>query len=414
MHHILHFFCKVLRGEVTALKESTDDAKQSSAGIVVAATAPPPSSGLAVSDMSKAELAAKLVQYQQFMAKYIVESQLQKMKAVMAAEAATAAKYEGKLALLQASSSATDSSTPVNIVESSSDTKLYDTRNANVAAAGKAGKSRWGDMEVAKVQISSNDTKLNVKSQPEPSKMDVNGAVVNGSTTPSHISLSQSEPSKVDVNGAVVNGSTTPSQISLSSSDDLYSKRNARIAAAAAAGKSRWGSAESEKATEEASKPSLSSSTSSTPAVVAAEVEAADHGLRNDGGVGGPSLAERVNLGQQLFTGGSDAAVTTAPSSAPVLDVINSGVPSIYDIRNAKIAAAAAAGKSRWGVMENEKATSLASNILSSGSSSSGAVAVIEIPVSAEVEAADHGLRNDGGVGGPSLAERINAGSGMF
>merc|ERR1712166_925296 len=120
-------------------------------------------------------------------------------------------------------------------------------------------------------------------------------------------------------------------------------KRNARIAAAAAAGKSRWGSAESEKATEEASKPSLSSSTSSTPAVVAAEVEAADHGLRNDGGVGGPSLAERVNLGQQLFTGGSDTAVTTAPSSAPVLDVINSGVPSISDIRNAKIAAAAAA-----------------------------------------------------------------------
>lgn len=387
IHHILHLFCKVLKGEVTALKETTDATKQSSTGIVVAATATtaPPSSGLAVSDMSKAELAAKLVQYQQFMAKYIVEAQQQKMKAVMAAEAATAAKYEGKLALLQASSSATDSSTPVKILESSSDTKLYDTRNANVAAAGKAGKSRWGDKEVAKVQISSNDTELNVKSQ--------------------------SEPSNVDVNGAIVNGSATPSQISLSSSDDLYSKRNARVAAAAAAGKSRWGSAESKKATEEASNPSLSSSTSSTPAVVTAEIEAADHGLRNDGGVGGPSLAERVNLGQQLFTGGSDAAGTTAPSSAPIFNVINAGAPSIYDLRNAKIAAAAAAGKSRWGVMENKKATSLASNILPSGSSSSAAVAVL---VSAEVEAADHGLRNDGGVGGPSLAERINLGSGVF
>ena len=30
------------------------------------------------------------------------------------------------------------------------------------------------------------------------------------------------------------------------------------------------------------------------------EIEAADHGMRNDGGVDGPSLAQRVNLGAAL------------------------------------------------------------------------------------------------------------------
>ena len=39
---------------------------------------------------------------------------------------------------------------------------------------------------------------------------------------------------------------------------------------------------------------------------------------------------------------------------------------------------------------------------------------VADIPVPPEVEAADHGLRNDGGVGGPSLAERVNLGSKLF
>jgi len=386
-----------LKGEVAALKEKETQApkQSSSTGIVVAGT--PPASGMELSSISKAELAAKLVQYQQFMAKYIVESQQQKMKAVKAAEEATAAKYEGKLALLKASSSPNnDSSTQVKAVDSLSssaavaaDTKLYDTRSATVAAAAKAGKSRWGDKEVAKVKISSNDTELNVK--PESSEGKVNGKIVNISTAPSAISLP---------------------------STDLYNQRNTRIAAAAAAGKSRWGAAESKKVTEEISTPSLSSSTEtispsllSTPSVVTPEIEAADHGLRNDGGVGGPSLAERVNLGQQLFTGESNAVAAT-PSSPSISNI--KALPSMYDLRNTKIAAAAAAGKSRWGEMESGKATTLASNTLPSGSpaavAAEGTVAVAEISVPPEIEAADHGLRNDGGVGGPSLAERILGG----
>jgi len=388
---------RTLKSEVDTLKEGKNaDTNQGSSNQIVVATTPP-ASGLEVSNMSKPELAAKVVQYQQFMTKYIVEAQQQKMKAVQAAEAATAARYEGKIVLLKASFTTESIASQEEISVSSSaktnDTSLYDKRNTNVAAAAKAGKSRWGDKEVAKVKISSNDD-INVKSKP----------VSNN-------------------NGTVVNGSTVPSKVSLPGTD-LYSKRNAKVAAAAAAGKSRWGTAESNKASKETTSKHTSSSnptatvtattSPSAPIVVTPEIEAADHGLRNDGGVGGPSLAERVNLGQQLFNGGNDTTEAaslsslTSPSSTMVL-------PSIYDLRNAKIAAAAAAGKSRWGKMENEKATSLASNILPSVSSSSITITpVADIPVPPEVEAADHGLRNDGGVGGPSLAERVNLGSKLF
>lgn len=376
---------QTLKGEVTALKAAP---KQSSSGVVLFS---PPASGMDLSSMSKEELTERLLSYQQFMARYIVEAQQQKMKAVQAAEAASAAKYEGKLKLLLASSSSDSSTTSkIEAASSSPDTNLYETRSANVAAAAKAGKSRWGDKEVAKVKITSQGSDLDVKADSK------NGAV----------------------NGA--NGSlpSVPSPISLPGSA-LYNERNEKVAAAGKAGKSRWGDAEVKKASVEASTYTLSSSTATTPPLPAAavptivktaEIEAADHGLRNDGGVGGPSLSERVNLGQQLFTG-SDAAAAPSAAIAQV-----SVVPSVYDLRNAKIAAAAAAGKSRWGGMENTKATSLAaaSKILSSGAASPAIAVVAEIAPSPEVEAADHGLRNDGGVGGPSLAERVNFGAGIL
>ena len=89
---------------------------------------------------------------------------------------------------------------------------------------------------------------------------------------------------------------------------------------------------------------------------VTPEIEAADHGLRNDGGVGGPSLAERVNLGLSIVDGSSSSssagAVVTAADA-------NTGT-SLYASRTARVAAAAAAGKSRWGELENEKSKVLA------------------------------------------------------
>ncbi|KAG7360757.1 hypothetical protein IV203_035856 [Nitzschia inconspicua] len=367
--------------EIQALKSEVESLKQSSLAPASTAPAIVPSKNfsLDITNMSKEQLAGRLVTYQQFMSKYIVEAQEQKIKAVKAAEAAITAKYEQKLKLYQAK-------TPPTSAPSTTATKLYEGRSANVAAAAAAGKSRWGDMEVSKAQ--GNDY--------------VNGVqVVNGATA----------PSEKDEGG--------PLPITILSGNSLYYHRNQMVAKAGAAGKSRWGDAEVEKATKEAAKvPSLASFSSvsasasspdsapstTTPTapkvVITPEIEAADHGLRSDGGVGGPSLAERVNLGERLFASNGD-------TNAPALN--GSISPSLYDSRNARVAAAAAAGKSRWGTMENLKATNLSSNALSGAAASAVAVAVPPA-----VEAADHGMRADGGVGGPTLAQRVNLGADLL
>lgn len=343
----------------------------------VGALATTPASGnMDFSSMTKEELAAKLVSYQQFMAKYIVEAQQQKMLAMKAAEAATKAKYEEKLKLLGGSSDSRSTAAPLAMAAFSPETKLYDERTANVAAAAKAGKSRWGDQEVAKATQA------------------VNGVKVNGGTV----------PAKVTVTASPIIATTIPS------GTGLYNYRNAMVAAAGAAGKSRWGAAEVKKATEEAAKnPALAASALRQTAapiarvVVTPEIEAADHGLRNDGGVGGPSLAERVNLGMQLF----EALRANGVLAPPAPTANGSAATSLFQARNARVAAAATAGKSRWGPMENEKSAQLAgAAALPPGAPS--AAAVITTPP--EVIEADHGLRADGGVGGPTLAQRVNLG----
>ena len=362
---ITKIMLQTLKTEVTELKESGASIPKENA--VVASSQPP--SGMNLSSMTTEQLRAKLVVYQDFMAKYIVQAQQQKMKAVKAAELATAAKYEEKIKLLLAAAPASDGST-------------------SLPAKTDA---------VAKVKITPKGPEIDVKAEPKNDK--VNGVKkANG--------VAASAPAAV----------TLPSP-------DIFDQRNKKVAAAGKAGKSRWGDAETKKASTEASKSSPPSAVTppaapapappQTPVVVVTpEIEAADHGLRSDGGVGGPSLAERVNLGQQLFTGSE--AVATAPPE-PIVEV---KPPSVYDLRNGRIARAAAAGKSRWGTKENIKATKLAASSsavsTSETASSSTAAKNPEIVSSPEIEAADHGLRSDGGVGGPSLAERVNLGSGLL
>lgn len=365
---------QTLKSEVTELKEQVGKVPKESAVVVAPTT--PPSAGADLSKLTIDELRAKLVQYQDFMAKYIVQAQQQKMKAVKEAELATAAKYEAKLQLLL--SAAEGTAAPV--VETSAEKTLYETRSANVAAAAKAGKSRWGDKEVAKVKISDGNF---VEVTPD----DKNGAA--------------------KVNGVAAKA---PEPASLPSSS-LFDERNKKVAEAGKAGKSRWGDAEVKKASAEASKqPSIASAPEPAAQIetqMSPQIEAADHGMRNDGGVGGPSLADRVNLGQQLFTG-TETLVAPSPAPAATIEKV-SVTASTYDLRNARVAASAAAGKSRWGSMEIAKATTLASS-----SNAIGAAAKADIVSSPEIEAADHGLRNDGGVGGPSLAERVNLGLGLL
>jgi hypothetical protein len=325
-----------LKQEVIVLKEQ---------GPVTSALAV--SSNKSLESMTKEEVTAKLISYQQFMSKYIVEAHQQKVEAVRDAQLAVAKKYEAKLLLLSAASGVQ--------LETTAEAGLYQERSANVSAAAAAGKSRWGDMENARA---------------------AEAIGVNGATA----SASSSAPVAVPA--------LTPTATS------LYDKRNARIAAAAKVGKSRWSSKENERAFQ------LSSGLPSIAAVPATVVEEADHGLRADGGVGGPTLADRLNAGQQLLASNGAAA----PASTSVTAV--AGGFSLYDKRNARIAAAAKVGKSRWGNMENDRAFEMASSFPALGGSSTA--------TPPEVEEADHGLRADGGIGGPTLAQRVNLGASLL
>jgi hypothetical protein len=345
-----------------------------------------------VSSMTKEQLAQKLLSYQQFMAKYIVDAQQQKANAIAAAENSVRQKYEEKLKLLSGSSSV--AATPA---AGAAAIPAFEQRSAKVSAAAAAGKSRWGAMENEKASMAVGA---------------VNGAVkVTGSVAP-------------------------PALASPSSTTSLpaFDKRNAMVAAAGKADKSRWGQMEVQRATQ-ASAGSLPASSGPAPATPAAaasftvppEVEAADHGLRADGGVGGPSLAERINLGSQLVDGPGASVPDGGVGGPRLAERINLGsqlvdgpgasVPaplgntpspsSHYAKRSAMIAAAGLAGKSRWGDMEVQKAQSLVASLPSSSSAG-------PVTVTPEIEAADHGLRADGGVDGPTLAQRVNFGAALL
>jgi hypothetical protein len=331
--------------------------------------------------MSKEQLVKKLIAYQTFMSKYIVEAQQNKAKAVHAAENAMKQKYEEKLVLLQGANPAPVQAAPT---QASANTKLYQGRSEKVSAAAKAGKSRWGDMENQRAaQAATNVVESAVVSQ--------------------------------KIKGASIEAPTVGDR-------SLYDKRIAMVAAAGKAGKSRWGEMEVMKATTAATVlPASAAAAPAKPApqTVAApktveisvppEVAAADHGLRNDGGVGGPSLAERINLGAQLVQ--QDSAKVAPASVAPSAIAPSAPTLSLFQKRNMNVAAAAKAGKSRWGDFEVMKAQSIVAALPSAAEAAPAVVAVATPP---EVAAADHGLRNDGGVGGPSLADRVNLGASLL
>lgn len=291
-------------GEIAALQSQVDTNTSSSSDKSTSVVLSTPASG----DVEV--LSNRLVAYQKFMAEYMINAQEDKARAVKVAEIAVAKKYEEKLNafMLNPATGSSDVDVAVDVavadavaVEVST---LYEERNAHIAASAKAGKSRWGDKEVEKA----------------------------GAKAP---------PSKL----------ITPT---------------AAIASSSATG------------------------------VVPDEVVAADHGLRADGGVGGLSLAERVMNG---------AAAPTSTDAVTDTDTVTTLSNPDYEKRNAKIAACAKAGaQSRWGIMEVEKAIEHSGKALPAAKAAN----IVVLP---EVEAADHGLRADGGVSGPSLSDRVNLGA---
>eukprot|EP00547_Thalassionema_nitzschioides_P002374 CAMPEP_0194198924 /NCGR_PEP_ID=MMETSP0156-20130528/129_1 /TAXON_ID=33649 /ORGANISM="Thalassionema nitzschioides, Strain L26-B" /LENGTH=305 /DNA_ID=CAMNT_0038923753 /DNA_START=30 /DNA_END=947 /DNA_ORIENTATION=+ len=234
---------KQKESEIQALKAEIEAIKSNGA----LSTTEKPASSASGTIGSVEELNKQLTVYKDFVAKYIIEAHDAKVKAVREAEAAIAAKYEAKLLL-----SAGPETAKLPEVKS---IPAYEGRNEKVIASAAAGKSRWGDAEVEKVTST---------------KSDVIDKKIASSSVPG-----------------------SPPQ------SNLYQQRNIAITAAAAAGKSRWGTMEISKAQNLVA--SLPEGSPKVPVIaVTPEIEAADHGLRADGGVDGPSLAERVNFGAQL------------------------------------------------------------------------------------------------------------------
>jgi len=232
--------------QIAELKAEIEQLKSSTPALPAAAVAEP------VSIIPASDAEAKLASYQNFMSEYIVNAQNQKLMAVKEAELKAEQKFQERLEKLLAASGAALPSSDAAVEtqpEPVAELSLFEKRNLQVVAAGE--KSRWGSLEVQKAAES-------VKSQP-----------------------------------AVVASSTVEES-------SLFDKRNARVAAEGAAGKSRWGDMEVQKA---------------AIGTVTAEPLAA-------------SLDNRVNLGASLF-----------------------------DKRNARVAAEGAAGKSRWGDLEVQKAS---------------------------------------------------------
>lgn len=284
-------------------------------------TAPATTTSSTISSESMDELTSKIEAYQKFMSSYIVKAQEEKYKAVKAAEAAIEKKYSEKLNAFMLNPAVKEEA---NGITAPKGPKLYQDRNTKIAAAAKAGKSRWGDAEVK----------------------NVSGGTAAVITPPPAAALKPTSATKT-----------------------------------------------------------VTSEVLSTPP----EVIEADHGLRADGGVGGLTLAERVAQGADAATALSNGAV--APAKA--LPIVN----RFFESRNAYIARAEKAGKQyRWGEMEVKKAVEFTAAIAPGATSSyldnlSNTAAEIQTVITPEVEAADHGLRADGGVGGPSLAERVNLGA---
>ena len=273
---------------------------QSGSSVVLSQPSSPPTVEGSIEDLS-----AKLLAYQKFMSEYIVKAQQEKYNAVKAAEAAITKKYEDKLNTFMLSGDTADPITSTVTTEST----LYKERNEQVAAAAKAGKSRWGNKEVQRVAGVSVPTlttpTTTTTSAPQPTS-EVIAAADHGLRADGGVggmTLAERITSGADAkaNGVTVfNGASVPATPS-----SLYVMRNAKIAQAANAGKqSRWGSREVRRAVDIASNPLPPAAAAPVNGYVieeSPEVAAANHGLRADGGVGGPSLAERVNLGAQLL-----------------------------------------------------------------------------------------------------------------
>jgi len=267
------------------------------------------------------ELKNQLLQYQQFMSKYIVQAQEEKYRAVKEAED----KYKQKMLLLgsSSSSSATTSTTPPPVKESISlpeSSKLYQDRSAKVAAAAAKGKSRWGDAEVQKIK-----------------------GIANAPPAPS---VATSLPA-TEVSPQIV-------------AADHGLKRDGDLSLA-------------ERVAQGSKVENVLKKVAPSPPVieVSPQIIAADHGLKRDGDL---SLAERVVLGSK-----ASAEANSNPTSSLATST------SAYVKRNQKLLNARKANKNhRWGDLEVARVTTFMEQ-LPQRSTSNGVEESVSVNIGAKI-----------------------------
>jgi len=236
---------------------------------------------------------------------YIVKSQNEKLLAVKEAELKAEKKFQdrleklfaaGGMALSAGESAAVDDTTAAAVVVEES---LFDKRNKQIIAAGSA--SRWGSAEINRAIEQSKNAPTSTaattsvqETVPEVSLYDLRNSQIIAAGA-------KSRWGSAEINRAIKNGATAASSqpaASAAPSETAFTSRNAQVVASGNAGQSRWGEMEVEKAK--------------------------------------LTLEDRVNLGATTLS--SEVAAT------------------VFDSRNAQVVAAANAGKSRWGNMEVERA----------------------------------------------------------
>ena len=401
-------------------------------------------------DLSKQQLMDRVLFYQTYMQQYMWEAEQEKRRAVQQANEEAQKKWVESMAgalppVKGSTSSAVSLRTSPFLQQQPATTTvavspLYAARRARIVQHSTDATTwtplRWGPMEVQRVRGEARPIGVPAVAGPvRPAappvvltRVDVTEAdhglssqgAVGGPTLTERVSFGP-ETGRVSWTLDPTRRTTVPAGAS-----SLYQQRNAKIVAQASnergSSSSRWGVMEIQKlqgvanpvvprAT--AASSSLTAAAPATPIVEQPDprIEAADHGLRADGGVGGPTLADRVNVGAQLLLRTLDATTTAANN--------------LYTQRNAKIVAAAGQDLVRWGDMEVQRLRGVENPAVPRATAAGGVVVstgMTNMPVmingakdeqESVIEKADHGLRADGGVGGPTLAQRLTGGAGI-
>ena len=380
-----------LKLEINKLMSSSSSTSSLSSSSSTASIAPPTTLVVANDSSSSSEIVEmeyKLTTYQNWMAKYIVNAQNQKLlgmsstkqptcdtfyflscvflittiytivqpfhtQAVKEAELKAEKKFQEKLDQLLSSTTTTSRMLPTT------------TANAYVISAATVGKSRWGDMEVERTRKTKSTTSSSSSQLP---------AVVTTS----------------NLTGNFVESSlrTSARTVGTSTTVTTYDQRNANVIASANVGMSRWGKMEAERllallATKNNDIAVISTSVSPTTstATINGATSPMAAALPAVEGRKGVSLDYRLNLGAKLLGVGSvSPSITVAVTSRTPAESITTSTAA-YNQRNVQVISSANAGKSRWGRFEVERVAKTTMNVISTASATAVSVAESETSI---------------------------------